>query len=79
MSARTGPPGSARGGPLPRETASTAQNAAAATKKPQVLPQSRATDQQRRARRALTELASYAAGRGDHEVAALALWLREAA
>ncbi len=30
MSARTGPLGSARGGPLPRETASTAQNVAAA-------------------------------------------------
>ncbi len=38
MSVRTGPPGSARGGPLPRETASTAQNAAAA--KLQVPPKS---------------------------------------
>ncbi len=69
MSAHTGPPGSGRGGPLPRETASTAQNAAAA-KKPQVLPESRANERQDRARRALTERPAVCAGLARRRTAA---------
>ncbi len=84
MSVRNGPPGSARGGPLPRETASTAQNAATTTK--QVHPESttarrqawrdalprQRTERVQELRRALDG----ARRRGDHDQAArICAWL----
>ncbi len=66
--------GGARHHNRPRPTAANA----AATKQ-LVRVQDRTSSDQRRAQRALTQLADHALARGDHEVAAIARWLQDAA